>query len=183
MKDVFEKVGRESQGELDRSVAESLASLNMSARASLVNRTHRVVRERAKAMSARRSRMRSLWAPLAVCASLLVILVTAVWTTVRRVRAEPDRDAGRERSVCGSVALVPSGLRCSVGDGVGDDVRRPSAAAVRWRNEHAVDTEWKSERGQSRGVDRRRSTEPDSALVGRAGNHRLRARFSTSFMA
>jgi len=89
MKDVFEKFGRESQGELDRSVAESLASINVGARASLVNRTHRVVRERAKAMSARRSRVRSLWAPLAVCASLLVILVTAVWSTFDQYELNP----------------------------------------------------------------------------------------------
>jgi protein-S-isoprenylcysteine O-methyltransferase Ste14 len=45
----------------------------------MVNRTRRVVQERAKQMSAQRSKFRSLWAPLAVCASLLVILVTAVW--------------------------------------------------------------------------------------------------------
>jgi protein-S-isoprenylcysteine O-methyltransferase Ste14 len=89
MKDVFEKFGEESQGELDRSVAVSLASINVGARASLVNRTRRVVQERAKAMSARRSRVRSLWIPLAVCASLLVILVTAVWSTLDQYELNP----------------------------------------------------------------------------------------------
>ena len=88
MKDVFERFG-ESQGELNRSVTESLASLNVGARASTVNRTHRVVRERAKQMSARRSRVRSLWVPLAVCASLLVILVTAVWSTFDQYELNP----------------------------------------------------------------------------------------------
>ena len=76
MKDVFQRVDRESARGLDRA---TMGSLHVGARASIVNRTHRVVRERAKQMSARRNKFRSLWAPLAVCASLLVILVTAVW--------------------------------------------------------------------------------------------------------
>jgi len=68
-------------GGADRKVArEAMASLNVGARSSLVNRTHRVVRERAAQMAARRSRMRSLWAPMAIYASMLVILVTAVWS-------------------------------------------------------------------------------------------------------
>jgi protein-S-isoprenylcysteine O-methyltransferase Ste14 len=89
MKDVFEGFKGESKGELDRTVAASLASLNVGARASLVNRTHRVVRERAKQMSARRNKFRSLWAPLAVCASLLVILVTAVWSVFDEYELNP----------------------------------------------------------------------------------------------
>jgi hypothetical protein len=68
---------------------EAMASLKVGARTSLVNRTHRVVRERAKQMSARRTRMRSLWAPLAVCASMLVILVTAVWTLLDEYELTP----------------------------------------------------------------------------------------------
>jgi hypothetical protein len=68
---------------------EAMASLKVEARTSLVNRTHRVVRERAKQMSARRTRMRSLWAPLAVCASMLVILVTAVWTLLDEYELTP----------------------------------------------------------------------------------------------
>jgi protein-S-isoprenylcysteine O-methyltransferase Ste14 len=48
-----------------------------------------VVRERAKQMSARRSKFRSLWAPLAVCASLLVILVTAVWSMLDQYELAP----------------------------------------------------------------------------------------------
>ncbi|GAC1364605.1 MAG: hypothetical protein NVSMB3_13100 [Acidobacteriaceae bacterium] len=50
------------------------------ARASLVNRTHRIVRERARSQSARRSRVKSLWIPLAVCSALLLIISTGVWT-------------------------------------------------------------------------------------------------------
>jgi hypothetical protein len=61
---------------------ESFANLDTSARASVVNRTHRVVRERAKTIAARRSRIRSLWIPLAICSSLLVIICTAVWSAL-----------------------------------------------------------------------------------------------------
>ena len=89
MKDVFGKINRASEGELDRAAMGSLRSLHVGARASMVNRTHRVVRERAKQMSARRDRIRSLWAPLAVCASLLVILVTAVWSTFDQYELNP----------------------------------------------------------------------------------------------
>ena len=58
------------------------AMTEMNARASVVNRTHRVVRERATTMAAQRSRARSLWIPLAVCSSLLVIICSAVWTAL-----------------------------------------------------------------------------------------------------
>jgi hypothetical protein len=74
-----------------RSVARvSLDDGNTPARASVVNRTHRVVRERAKTMAARRSRFRSLWIPLAVCSSLLVIICTAVWSALDAYEATPN---------------------------------------------------------------------------------------------
>ena len=60
------------------------------ARASVVNRTHRVVRERAKTIAARRSRARSLWIPLAVCSSLLVIICTAVWSALDAYDVTPN---------------------------------------------------------------------------------------------
>ncbi len=90
MKDVFERVDRESVRGLDRAAIGSLGAMQVGARASMVNRTHRVVRERAKQMSARRSKFRSLWAPLAVCASLLVILVTAVWNLLDEYDLTPN---------------------------------------------------------------------------------------------
>jgi hypothetical protein len=68
---------------------EAIRSLDASARISLVNRTHRVVRERAAQMSSRRSRIRSLWVPLTVCASMVVILVTAVWTMLDQYELNP----------------------------------------------------------------------------------------------
>jgi hypothetical protein len=61
---------------------EGSADLTPPARASVVNRTHRVVRERARTLAARRSRIRSLWIPLAVCSALLVIICTAVWSAL-----------------------------------------------------------------------------------------------------
>lgn len=50
------------------------------AKGPVVNRTHRVVRERAKAMQERRSRARSLMAPLIICSVLLILSIFAVWT-------------------------------------------------------------------------------------------------------
>ena len=44
----------------DKSIAQDSRQV---ARASVVNRTHQVVRERAKTIAARRSRVRSLWIP------------------------------------------------------------------------------------------------------------------------
>ncbi|QNI35983.1 hypothetical protein [Edaphobacter albus] len=79
-------------GGSEREVAlarQAMTSLQVGAQTSLVNRTHRVVRERARQMSARRKKMRSLWAPLAVCASMVVILVTAVWTMLDQYELNP----------------------------------------------------------------------------------------------
>ena len=82
MSDAFEKVDR-----FDKSITQDSRS---AARASVVNRTHRVVRERAKTLAARRSRVRSLWIPLAVCSSLLVIICTAVWSVLDQYEVTPN---------------------------------------------------------------------------------------------
>ena len=58
------------------------SAINATAKAAMVNRTHRVVRERAKVMQARRSKVRSLWIPLAVCSALIVIFCSAVWSVL-----------------------------------------------------------------------------------------------------
>lgn len=50
------------------------------ARARLVNRTHRIVRERAQTLKSQRSRNRGLWIPMIVSAAFLLILCTAVWS-------------------------------------------------------------------------------------------------------
>lgn len=66
-----------------------IPTLSAAARASLVNRTHRVVRERAQVMADRRSRIRSLWLPIAVCSGMLVIICTAVWTLLDEYEITP----------------------------------------------------------------------------------------------
>jgi protein-S-isoprenylcysteine O-methyltransferase Ste14 len=67
----------------------AMSSMNSSARSSIVNRTHRVVRERARTIAIQRSRARSLWAPLAICSALLVIICTAVWSVLDEYEVAP----------------------------------------------------------------------------------------------
>lgn len=67
----------------------ALLGMSASARASLVNRTHRVVRERAKTLADRRSRVRGLWIPLVVCSALLIIICTAVWSVLDEYELTP----------------------------------------------------------------------------------------------
>ena len=52
---------------------------NTGASAERVNRTHRVVRERAKTIAERRSKIRSLWLPVVIFSSVLVAICIAVW--------------------------------------------------------------------------------------------------------
>jgi hypothetical protein len=77
---MIEPFDQNSPGESKSAVRSVLSEMNAPARASAVNRTHRVVRERAQSIAARRSRIRSLWIPLAVCSSLLIIICTTVWS-------------------------------------------------------------------------------------------------------
>jgi hypothetical protein len=62
--------------------AETSESSGGNARASRVNRTHRVVQERAKTIAARRSKIRSLWLPLVIFSTLLVGICIAVWVVL-----------------------------------------------------------------------------------------------------
>jgi protein-S-isoprenylcysteine O-methyltransferase Ste14 len=89
MKEIFEDDQKRGTVSSSQPASVDLGSLNVTARASLVNRTHRVVRERAKQMASRRSRIRSLMVPMAVSAALLVILVTAVWTLFDEYEVSP----------------------------------------------------------------------------------------------
>ena len=86
MSDIFEKSNTEDTRSFVRA---SLTDASATARASVVNRTHRVVRERATTMAAQRDRVRSLWIPLAVCSSLLVIICTAVWSALEAYDVTP----------------------------------------------------------------------------------------------
>jgi hypothetical protein len=70
-------------------VRSTMTGVDMPARASVVNRTHRVVRERATTMAEQRNRVRSMWIPLAVCSSLLVILCTGVWSALEAYDVTP----------------------------------------------------------------------------------------------
>ena len=58
----------------------ALRGVPVAARAGVVNRTHRVVRERAKVMQEKRSRDRSVMLPLIVCSILLILSACAVWS-------------------------------------------------------------------------------------------------------
>ncbi|RSL17732.1 hypothetical protein EDE15_3275 [Edaphobacter aggregans] len=66
-----------------------LPGMDSAARSSIVNRTHRVVRERATKMAARRNRARSLWVPMAVCSALVVMICTAGWSVLDEYDAAP----------------------------------------------------------------------------------------------
>jgi len=91
MSDTFEKSNSQDDRSFARaSMTEARADISAQARASVVNRTHRVVRERATTMAAQRDRVRSLWIPLAVCSSLLVIICTAVWSALEAYDMTPD---------------------------------------------------------------------------------------------
>jgi hypothetical protein len=78
--------------------AKATMHLRATASAAMVNRTHRVVRERAKTMQDRRSKFRSLAIPLSVCAGLFVAVVFAAWTVLDQyelaVDAIPDSSQG-----------------------------------------------------------------------------------------
>ena len=50
------------------------------ARSVVVNRTHRIVREQALHMREQRLRRRSLWLPLLISSSLLLVVCYAIWT-------------------------------------------------------------------------------------------------------
>jgi hypothetical protein len=65
----------------------ALRGVDMGARAGVVNRTHRVVRQRAKVMQARRSYVRSLMVPLAICSVLLLLGCFAVWSGLYQFEA------------------------------------------------------------------------------------------------
>jgi predicted nucleic acid-binding Zn ribbon protein len=58
------------------------AMSNAGASAAAINRTHRVVRERAKTMQEQKRRVRSLWIPLIVSFGFLASILFAVWSVL-----------------------------------------------------------------------------------------------------
>jgi hypothetical protein len=73
---------------LDEATAEA-THLRATASSVMVNRTHRVIRERAKTMQARRSFVRSLAVPLAIFSGILIVLCTAVWSVLDQYELSP----------------------------------------------------------------------------------------------
>ena len=78
-----------SERDADFFARSAMSGMNTAARSSMVNRTHRVVRERAQALAARRDRERSLWVPMAVSSALLLIICTAVWSVLDQYEITP----------------------------------------------------------------------------------------------
>ena len=60
----------------------NIPDLNTNARASVVNRVHRIVREQALDMREQQERKRSLWVPLAIFSVLLPVICYAVWAVL-----------------------------------------------------------------------------------------------------
>ncbi len=95
----------ESQREVDSLAHEILSSsmsefnrsaINSSAKANMVNRTHRVVRERARTMQANRSRMRGLLLPLLLCSSLMIMVFGAFYVVLEQydlLTSEPSTNS------------------------------------------------------------------------------------------
>jgi hypothetical protein len=71
----------------------AMATVDTGARAGVVNRTHRVVRQRATVMHARRSYVRSLLLPLLICSVLLILTCAAVWTGLYQYQATEAAEA------------------------------------------------------------------------------------------
>jgi hypothetical protein len=69
---------------------EGSKGIGMSARSAVVNRTHRVVRERAEMLATRRRKARGLWLPMAICAAFLLIICTAVWNLMAQYETVPN---------------------------------------------------------------------------------------------
>jgi hypothetical protein len=71
----------------------AMGNIPTAARAGVVNRTHRVVRQRAKVMQARRSQVRSLMVPLIICSVLLILTCFAVWSGLYQYQASEAAEA------------------------------------------------------------------------------------------
>jgi hypothetical protein len=74
-------------------VRSGMGGIDPAARASLVNRTHRVVRQRAKVMQERRSHVRGLMVPLIICSALLILVIVAVWSGLYQYEATEAAEA------------------------------------------------------------------------------------------
>jgi hypothetical protein len=93
-----------------------MEALRATASAQMVNRTHRVVQERARKIQARRSTMRSLWIPLAVSGGFLAVIVCAIWTILDEYELSPTGlpDANQQMLVLLMWCLPVSALMLGV---------------------------------------------------------------------
>jgi hypothetical protein len=64
-----------------------LSGIHPVARAGVVNRTHRVVRQRANVLQARRSRVRTLVVPLIICSVVLLFTCLGLWIGIDQYQA------------------------------------------------------------------------------------------------
>ena len=71
------------------SAEKPVTPFSVTAPATIVNRTRRVVQERAKTIEARKQTFRSLWIPLTVSGGLLVVLVCAIWSILDQYELAP----------------------------------------------------------------------------------------------
>jgi hypothetical protein len=101
---------------LEPEVMQGTRAMNATASAAMVNRTHRVVRERAKNIQARRSTMRSLWIPMTVSGGFLAVIVCAIWTILDEYELTPTGlpDANQQMLVLLMWCLPVSALMLGV---------------------------------------------------------------------
>jgi hypothetical protein len=75
--------------ERETTVRSALRQIDAAAVSARVNRTHRVVRERARTIQARRSHVRSLFVPLGIFSAFLIGICAAVWSVLDEYDLEP----------------------------------------------------------------------------------------------
>jgi hypothetical protein len=67
-----------------------MSNPQMNARASVVNRVHRIVRAEALTMQEQKAKKRSLWAPLLVFSALMGTICYAIWSTLDSYDLAPN---------------------------------------------------------------------------------------------
>ena len=77
----------------DPTFAQSVCDVELANRGGVINRTHRVVRQRATVIKARQNRVRSLMLPLIVCSVLLILSAIAVWSGLYQNQAAQAAEA------------------------------------------------------------------------------------------
>ena len=88
----FDPISRQhsSEQESASTLRAAIRQIDSAATTARVNRTHRIVRERAKTIADRRSRVRSLFVPLLIFSALLIGICTAVWSVLDQYELEPN---------------------------------------------------------------------------------------------